>query len=92
VYRIIDEEGNYQKDIIGLIDENISEKHETLLQEIIRNGQLICKFPELRDIQGRFSQKLEKLNQKYKQLEKPEMYPVEYSENLQKLFNKLKDR
>jgi nicotinate phosphoribosyltransferase len=92
VYRIIDEEGNYQKDIIGLIDENISEKHETLLQEIIRNGQLICKFPELRDIQGRFSQKLEKLNQKYKQLEKPEMYPVEYSENLQKLFNKLRDR
>jgi nicotinate phosphoribosyltransferase len=91
IYRIIDEKGNYQKDIIGLTNENIREKHETLLQEIIKNGQLTYKFPELKNIQERFLLKLEKLNQKYKRLEKPEMYPVEYSKKLQKLFNELKD-
>ena len=91
VYRIIDEKGNYQKDVIGLIDENIGKEHETLLQEVIKNGKLIYKFPELKNIQEKFLRKLEKLNQKYKQLEKPEMYPVEYSENLQKLFDNLKE-
>lgn len=91
VYRIINEEGNYQKDIIGLTDENVDVKHETLLQEIIKNGELKYEFPELTNIRESFLQKLQKLNQKYKEFENPKTYPVEYSEKLQNLFNSLKE-
>ena len=91
VYRITDEKGNYLKDIIGLTNEEINEKHETLLKEIIKNGKLEYQFPELTDVQTGFLQKLEKLNKKYKQFKKPEKYPIEYSENLQRLFETLKE-
>lgn len=92
VFRIISEEGNYVEDIIGLEEEQIPDKHETMLKEIITDGVLVYKSPDLKTIQDQFRENFEKLDQKYKQLEKSEIYPVRYSENVQRLFDKLKDR
>jgi len=92
VYRIVDEEGNYVKDVIGLNGDQIPEKHITLLQGIIKNGQLVYEWPELKTIQDNFLENLKRLDQKYNRFEKTEVYPIRYSENIQQLFNELKDK
>lgn len=92
VYRIVDDQGNYLKDVIGLVKDQIPEKHETLLHGIIGGGKLIYEFPDLKTVQNRFLTNLQKLDESYKRFEEPQTYPVRYSENIQRLFDELKER
>jgi nicotinate phosphoribosyltransferase len=92
VYRILDNNENYVKDVIGLEKDQIPEKHETLLKEIINKGKLVYEFPDMETLQNNFKGNFRKLNNSYKRFENPETYPVKYSKNLQQLFNELKKK
>ncbi|MEJ2635274.1 MAG: nicotinate phosphoribosyltransferase [Calditrichia bacterium] len=91
IYRIIDERGNYLRDIIGRGSENISEKHTELLVPVIRQGKLVYEFPELKESREFFHRNLARLERRYKEFDSPDNFPVTYSRNLQDLFDKLKE-
>ncbi len=92
VYRIVDDDDNYLKDVIGLEKDQIPEKHEALLKEIIKNGKLVYEFPDLNVLQNHFTENFKKLDDVYKRFEVPEIYPVRYSKNIQQLLNELKEQ
>lgn len=92
VYRIVDDDGNYLRDVIGLEKDQISEKHELLLKEIIRNGQLVFDLPNLKTVQNDFTENFKRLNDAHKRFERPKKYPVRYSKNIQQLFSELKEK
>jgi len=90
VYRLVDEQGNFVKDVIGLETDEIPEKHFTLLNPIIKNGELVYTFPDLAAIREFFFRNFSRLSEDVKRFENPEIYPVRYSRKLQELFEKLK--
>ncbi len=91
VYRIIDDEGMFVKDVIGLEDDVIPENHYKLLTRVIHNGKLEYQPPPLDEVRDFFYQNLARLPQQYKQLEAAEYYPVRRSQKLQDLFARLKE-
>jgi len=92
VYRIVDDNGNYLKDVIGLVKDQIPEKHKTLLIKVINKGKLVYESPNLKTIRNNFIEHLKKLNDACKRFENPETYPVQYSRNIQQMFDELKKR
>ena len=80
VYRFTDEEGNFVKDLITLVNEQ--SKGEPLLRKVMRNGKLTYAFPSLEEIRDTAAANLSHLPQKYKNLMDPLQYPVELSQNL----------
>ncbi len=90
VYRLVDDNGQFIKDVIGLEDDQIPENHFTLLQRIIHKGKLEYTPPDLESIRQFFFQNLKRLPQPYKQLKNARAYPVRRSQKLQDLFARLK--
>ncbi len=76
VYRQVDADGYYEKDIVTLWDEPIPEG-EPLLVPIISNGKLVYNFPNMVDIQARTKAELAMLPECHKGLYDAEAYPVE---------------
>jgi nicotinate phosphoribosyltransferase len=91
VYRLLDDSGKFIKDIIGLENDQISEKHVELLIPIFQKGRLIYHSPSLEEIRNYFQENFKSLDQKYTSFEQPQTYPVSYSPNLTALFNRLKE-
>jgi len=92
VYRILDKDSNYIKDVIGLVEDQIPENHETLLKEIINKGKLVYEFPDMKSLKNNFKRNFSKLHNDYIRFENPETHPVTYSRNLQQLFDELKEK
>ncbi|MDP2845049.1 MAG: nicotinate phosphoribosyltransferase, partial [Candidatus Methanoperedens sp.] len=80
VWRIF-EKGDFKKDVISLDDEVIDDA-EPLLQQIVKNGKIICDRPELEEIRQRAAENFSHLPDRYKKLEGAPMYPVEFSKGL----------
>lgn len=76
VYRRVDADGYYEKDIVALWDEPISEG-EPLLVPIISDGELVYNFPGMTDIQARTKAELSMLRECHKNLYDANAYPVE---------------
>ena len=76
VYRMTDPHGNYSKDTVTLWDEQISEG-EPLLISIVKDGELVYNFPNLKDIQVRTKEELSRLNVSHKMSSGGKPYPVE---------------
>ncbi len=70
--------------------ENINHCHsKKLLKQIVKNGNLIYKFPSIQEIRNRTKRNLQLLTTEYKRLINPHMYPVGISKNLKKLKESL---
>lgn len=90
VYRIVNSQGKYLKDVIGLVDDNIPEDHRPLLKPVIENGNPAGNLPDMIKIQQYFLENFRHLDNGIKQIENPGVYTVRYSRRIQELFNSLK--
>ena len=90
VFRFKDKNGNFAKDVIALADEKVN--GETLLVKVMEKGKIIYDFPSLDEIRATASENLSKLPEKYKKLTNAPTYPVELSQDLEKLIRKLKKK
>ncbi len=91
VFRLLDGSGKFIKDIIGLENDQISEKHIELLKPIIKKGKLIYHSPSMEEIRNFFQNNFKSLDRKFTSFDRPQTYPVTYSPNLTALFNSLKE-
>ena len=80
VWRIF-ENGKFKKDIISLDDEVI-DNAVPLLEQVVKNGKIVCNRPSLEDIRQSAAENFSKLPDKYKKLEGAPAYPVEFSQGL----------
>jgi nicotinate phosphoribosyltransferase len=90
VYRFKDENGNFKKDMIALADEKVD--GEPLLVKVMEKGELTYDFPSLSEIRVAAAENLSRLPEKYKKLTNAPAYPVELSQELEKLIRKLKEK
>ena len=90
IFRQIDQNGQYVKDIVGLEDEEIT--GERLLRRIMRNGKMICELPSLQKIRETARESLSKLPTKYHRLRKAAVYHVEPSEKLANIVDQLEEK
>lgn len=81
VYRIIDEEGNFVKDVIGLEGENM--QGTPLLVPVIKDGEICYNLPAIHEIQHTASNNLAHLPEHFKRLTDAETYPVTKSKRLE---------
>ena len=88
LHRIYDDEGNYDKDVISLWDENL-QNSEPLLVPIVRNGELVYSFPDLATMQAKTKADLTRLPEPHKKLTDAEKYPVALSSGLENLLEQL---
>jgi nicotinate phosphoribosyltransferase len=91
IYRLINNDGNFLKDIVGMEDDHITQNHLALLIKIIEKGELKFKIPDLETFQKSFKKNLKHLPRIYQNLDNPTYYPIEYSSKLKKLFQELKE-
>ena len=85
VFRRIDDRGLFAEDIIGLADESINDSY-VLLKPVMEDGMLLNPHPSLDEIRARFRDNFEHLDEKYKTIEKPALYPVKISDRLRALL------
>ena len=87
VYRYIDSDGFYSKDSIALWDELISHG-ESLLIPIVKDGELVYNFPNMRDIQEQTNIGLSRLREAHKGLVNSEPYEVKIHSHLTDILKK----
>lgn len=63
--------------------------YKMMLKNIIKNGEINYKFPDLAEIQNRAKQNLQKLHPSYKRLLNPHIYHVSITKNLMELKKRL---
>jgi nicotinate phosphoribosyltransferase len=90
VFRFKDKKGNFAKDVIALADEKV--KGEPLLVKVMENGEITYDLPSLGAIRATASENLSKLPEKYKKLTDAPTYPLELSQALENMIEKLKRR
>jgi len=88
VFRKTDGQGRFKEDILGLKDESFGEA-KSLMGEVIRNGKSLRSHPSLQTIRDRFREIFSLLDERYKSLQDPPIYPVKISNRLQELYKGL---
>jgi nicotinate phosphoribosyltransferase len=83
VWRELDRNGNFQSDVITIADE-LRQEGEPLLVPVMREGRVIESLPNLREIQGYAKEQVSHLPEQYKRLKDAAVYPVRYSEELER--------
>lgn len=90
VFRKIDENGKFLKDIIGLEDENIYGS-EKLLLKYLEKGKLVRDLPKLKEIKSYYARQSELIPTELKSL-KPIAYPVEISDGMKKMIENFQNK
>jgi nicotinate phosphoribosyltransferase len=90
IFRRRDEDGRYVKDVVGLEDEKIS--GERLLKKAMEHGRIVGEMPTLEELRKTALKNFSELPEKYKELRKAAMYPVELSRKLMAIEKQLADR
>ncbi len=86
VFRAHSNAGTFARDVVGLREENLP--GEKLLQEYLRDGIMVNRYPSLGESREIFAADLQALHQEVKTIRDPSPYPVEFSKEL----NALRDR
>lgn len=86
VFRIINKNGLFRKDIIGIENENFG---HPLLVPVIKNGTVVYQLPNLDEIKEFVKYQVNKLPRKLTAIDKQHNYQVEISETLRRLYKKL---
>ena len=89
VYRFVDEKGKLEKDMIALADEKVN--GEPLMAKVMEKGEVTYDFPSLSEIRANAAENVSRLPDKYKKVSDAPEYPVELSQDLEKLIRKLKE-
>lgn len=84
VFRMRDERGQLQKDVIALREENIPGA-DPLLQKVMASGEVAVRRPTLEEIRDNFMGEFKRLPDPIKAIRNPASYPVEISPQLTKL-------
>ncbi len=84
VYRLRDSEGQFERDVVALLDENLP-GGEALLETVMDGGRKTGPCPSLAEMGERFHQDFERLGDHFKQLHNPPHYPVTFSSALTRL-------
>ena len=84
VFRMRDERGQLQKDVIALREENIPGA-DPLLQKVMASGEVAVRCPTLEEIRDNFMGEFKRLSGPIKAIRNPASYPVEISPQLTKL-------
>lgn len=87
VFRLADDKGKIQQDIIGLENESLG---ESLLIEIIKDGKLIYNLPNLDEIKDYVKSQINRLPKKFLDIDKQHKFKVKISDKLKELFEKVK--
>jgi nicotinate phosphoribosyltransferase len=90
VYRLKDATGNFEKDVIALADEKMN--GEPMMTQVMKKGKITYKFPSLSEIRAAAAENLSLLPDKYKKVTDAAEYPVELSQNLEKMMKNLKNK
>jgi nicotinate phosphoribosyltransferase len=90
VWRIV-EKGKFIKDIIALDDETV-DNAEPLLNQVVKDGKIVCNRPLLDEIKRNAAENFSNLLDKYKKLEGAQAYPVEFSKGLIDLREKIVEK
>ena len=88
VYRFKDAQGKFKKDVIALADEQVD--GEPLMVKVMEKGKVTYDFPSLSEIRSAAAENLSLLPDKYKRVTGTAEYPVELSQNLEKMMTNLK--
>jgi nicotinate phosphoribosyltransferase len=90
VYRFINKEGNYAKDVIALADEE--PRGEPMLMRVMAKGKTTYSTPTLAEVRSSAFANLAKLPAPYKKLTDAPTYPVKVSKALARLVETLKKK
>jgi nicotinate phosphoribosyltransferase len=90
VYRFLDENGFYVRDLVALADEQVG--GVPLLVEVMHEGKLSGELPSLNEIRATAAANVAKLPEKYRKTVDAPAYPVELSCALADLIEKLKEK
>ncbi len=89
IYRI-EENGFFKKDFIDLANGESKTDGNKLLIQWVKNGEQVAGFPELEKTKSYALENLKKLPDEYFDLYQKVNYPVEFSENLKQILEKVK--
>ena len=84
VFRMRDERGQLQKDVIAPREENIPGA-DPLLHKVMASGKVAVRYPTLEEIRDNFMGEFKRLSDPIKAIRNPASYPVEISPQLTKL-------
>ena len=87
VYRFLNKNGSFKKDIIGLVDEEFDA--EGLLVLVMKKGNLLYKIPTVQQIQKSAEKNTAQLPDKFKDLDCKIVYPVNISKRLKRIRDKI---
>jgi nicotinate phosphoribosyltransferase len=91
VYRFLNKNGLFKKDIIGLVDEVFDAKE--LLLPVMKKGKLVYKIPTVQQIQKTAEINISQLPEKFKDLDCKTAYPVMISKRLEQVrYKTIKDK
>jgi nicotinate phosphoribosyltransferase len=90
VWRSMNADGSFANDLVALSSEN-SQEGEPLLVEVSKAGKRIASEP-LNAIRQRAQQQVQSLSDKVRGFDHPEEYPVEFSAELKRLQQQLRDQ
>jgi len=82
------EAGRLHHDVIALCDERMKGA-EPLLKTVMAGGRIKDPLPSLREIREQFCEEFSRVDEKYKAIRDPEVYPVHLSPGLQALKESL---
>jgi len=88
VYRIYDNDGKFNKDIIGLPDEVFDAAG--LLLPVIKKGKVVYKTPTIQEVQKAAKRNVSLLPDRFKRLDCKASYPVTVSRRLSRIRYKTK--
>jgi len=89
LYRIFDDKGKYKEDLLMLEDEKPPDNAYPLLVPIMKGGKLIYDLPSLDEIKNYCYDNLDRLHEKYHQLNEIKVKKVRISEKLDNLVDAL---
>jgi len=92
IYRIYNKQGEFREDFLALDSEPAPPNSEALLIRVMKEGSLITELPNLNNIQQYYSKNIEKLPNKFKELEENHIFKVRISKKLSELTNSLTEK
>ncbi|ODS31166.1 MAG: putative nicotinate phosphoribosyltransferase [Candidatus Scalindua rubra] len=88
VYRFLNNQGMFKKDIVGLVDEVFDAN--PLLLPVMNKGKLLYKIPTVQQIQRLAKKNISLLPDRFKNLDCKALYPVKISKGLKQVRDKTK--
>jgi nicotinate phosphoribosyltransferase len=92
IYRFYNEKGEFIEDILMLDSEEVPLNSEALLIPVMKEGLLITELPNLFDIQQYYIESIEKLPNKFKNLEENHIFHLKISTKLSELTSSLTEK